>query len=479
MIEKKRRLDFEFIDRALKLYPSRQANEEITFSFDSRKTKPGQVFVAVVGEKLDGHDYLVQALENGASGVLVSDAHKLSRALETTQKQSIPSWVVPDTVEALRTIATVLRREFSGPVISIIGNVGKTTTKERIRALLRGRFQNIVATEGSENGYLGIPMTLLKINSLTEAAVIEIGIDECGAMEKHIQLVNPNYTVLTSLGAEHLEKLVDISTANKEEWIGVSHTLKNGGTALVPIHNDYVSSFVALERDTSRLYGFTIHPHSPQTSNSDKHLKLFKLNSGKIFTPDGGVFEAAQPELDSEPLWASILAASSLGSVLQFSPIEIQQGLSTYSAPPLRSAFLKSTYRDCEVLLDAYNANPDSMEAAFRTFYSLAERDQRASQKSYHLVLGDMLELGQDELAFHEKLAPSILKLNFSGTTYLFGPRMKALFQKLSLAGVTVKHFEDISLLIESLKMTLRPQDRILIKGSRGMKLERVWEALK
>jgi len=460
--------------------------ESIRVCSDSRKIRKNDLFVAIKGDQYDGHQFIDRAINAGAEYILSNPSHR-----NPSLRKQFPdvTWLDTDSpLDSLRTLAKHHRNEFKNPVIGVIGNVGKTTTKERVRALLTGRYSELVWTDGSENGYLGIPLTLLRINEATQVAVVEIGIDEPGAMKAHMECVAPTHLVLTSLGAEHLEKLGTIEQANAEEWIGVSETLSRGGTVFLPLHNEYVtrlSASLSPAWKASVFYYTTERNPSTQAHEKTQTYIIKSAPSGpenpssrSLMTPEGIDLQVPAPELDAPHLWDTVAAATALGHRLGLSPIEIVRGLQSYAPPPLRSSWLKSSKDDLEVLLDAYNANPDSMAAGIRTFAQICKNNPA---KRFHLVLGDMLELGAQELKFHEDLAPHLEMGHFNGHLFLFGPRMGSLKKTLSVRAAlsNVFHFEKIELLIDALSSTLKPGDRVLIKGSRGMKLERVWEAIK
>jgi UDP-N-acetylmuramoyl-tripeptide--D-alanyl-D-alanine ligase len=186
---------------------------------DSRKIQPGCLFVALRGEKFDGHDFILQAIEGGARGVICR------RDFARPAGSAAKFFPVEDTLAAYRRLAGAWRREYPIPVVAVAGSVGKTTTKELLTAILRGKWDDVLKTQGSQNGFVGIPLTLLELTPPHGAAVIEVGIDETGAMEKHIQLVQPSVAVLTAIGPEHLEKLHDIPTVAREEGLALSHTV--------------------------------------------------------------------------------------------------------------------------------------------------------------------------------------------------------------------------------------------------------------
>ncbi|MEO5969785.1 MAG: Mur ligase family protein, partial [Bdellovibrionia bacterium] len=201
---------------------------------DSRKTEPGSLFVALKGDNYDGHDFIEKAVSNGARGVLCQRGHSI------TGSKDAYLFYVEDPLRAYRRFAAAWRKEFSIPVIAVAGSAGKTTTKELLAAILQGKWKNILKTQGSQNGFVGIPMTLLEMRTHHEAAIIEVGIDEVGAMEQHMALVSPGYSILTSIGPEHLENLIDVPTVAREEGIALSHVARGEGTVAIYLDDPWI-----------------------------------------------------------------------------------------------------------------------------------------------------------------------------------------------------------------------------------------------
>lgn len=197
---------------------------------DSRKIEPGCLFVALAGESFDGHDFIPQAIAKGARGVICR------KSTQVTPQKDFCIFPVDDTLQAYRALGAAWRKQFSLPVVVVAGAVGKTSTKEILSAVLRGRFPSVLRTQGSQNGFVGIPMTLLELAPEHGAAVIEVGIDEIGAMDAHMKIVGAQAAVLTLIAPEHLEKLLDIPTVAREEGIALTTVAATGG--LVAINLD-------------------------------------------------------------------------------------------------------------------------------------------------------------------------------------------------------------------------------------------------
>ncbi len=436
---------------------------------DSRKVKPGCLFVALKGEKFDGHDYMETAVQGGATGVMCrSDRH-------ASVFKSVKVFAVEDTLTAYRKLAAAWRDQFhETPVIGVAGSVGKTTTKELLYALLQGRFAKVLKTEGSQNGYIGIPMTLLDLTAEHGAAVIEIGIDEIGAMQQHMDLVRPDSSVLTAIGPEHLEKLINVETVASEEAIALTSVAVRGGTVIVNLSDPWISPMLP-DLGTGRKVTYAL------AGAGDTGASLVgKLSEdGEWLTVKGQGLENVSFAMplpgahNAQNLLAAIAVATSLGLGEQ----ELQAGLGQFKGAYGRSE-VKQMKSGAPVLCDYYNANPTSVEAGLDVLTQLSKKG-RPNPRARWACLGDMLELGTDEEKLHRGLSAKIAQLGIEHVL-LFGPRMKALQQELSNGGGkfngTVAHFDSHAALAQELLTKLGAEDAVMIKGSRGMRMEEVWK---
>ena len=420
---------------------------------DTREVENGDLFVALQGESSDGHRFVTDAIAKGATAILVRR--------DFPAPTGVCVFTAADTLEAYRSLARAWRREFVLPVVAVAGSAGKTTTKELIAALLRGKYKNVLFTQSSQNGYQGIPATLLRIRAEHDAAVIEVGIDECDAMKKHLNLVCPDYGILTSIGEEHLEKLIDLDTVEKEEGLLFSALATRNGLAIVNLDDARIARQANLcatlqkisysLQDKADLYGEVMH------SADCWSLQLKEPYQEKIASPLPGKHNVA-----------NLLGAISVAHAIGLSFEEIHSGLATFLPPPGRSHLVD--WKGVHILADTYNANPPSVIAAMETLPNGTRR---------YVALGDMLELGTHEENLHRSLAEAILKSNISGV-FLFGDRMKALtdeLQKRQYPGL-LAHFSQSEVMAQALASTLVAGDALLIKGSRGMRMEKVLEFL-
>jgi UDP-N-acetylmuramoyl-tripeptide--D-alanyl-D-alanine ligase len=425
---------------------------------DSREVLPGDLFVAIRGDTHDGHHHIASALSAGAVAALS----------EEDSPGSDPRILrVPSTLSAIRKLAGYRRSQFRIPVIGVVGAVGKTTTKELLASLLRGRFKSVLKTEGSQNGFLGIAITLLRLSAENEAAVIEIGIDEIGAMEQHLRLVEPTHVVLTRTGPEHLHQLKTVEIAAEEELKAFDHALEHGLPLAVNLSDPFVRSW--FQRHTFRLKpGQALTYAFPGTEESD-----FRASStGTDLRIEGPGFRVDLPSpLPGEHHSENLLAAVTMSRFLKLDETELRTGLTTFKTALGRTEVHELP--DGTVLIgDHYNSNPASLTAALKLL-SGSKKTVRL-----HAVLGDMLELGEEEERFHREMAGFIRELHID-RVWLFGPRMVWLADELVKTGFSgATHFESHEALLEKLRSELRPGDRVLVKGSRGMRMEKVLNPL-
>jgi UDP-N-acetylmuramoyl-tripeptide--D-alanyl-D-alanine ligase len=425
---------------------------------DSRAVKAGNLFIAIKGETYDGHSFIAGALAAGAVAVLS----------EVPAQEADPRViVVRSTLDAIRVLAARWRRSFDIPFIAIVGAVGKTTTKELSSSILEGRFGRVLKTEGSQNGFLGVALTLLRVRPEHRAAVIEIGIDEIGAMDQHLELVAPTHVLLTRTGPEHLHQLKSVEIAAKEELRAFDHAREHGLPLAVNLSDPFVRDWWSTHR--SALRPEQALTYSMATGDRPDCLGIDRDGTLEIIANDWRM------ELDC-PLPGThhahnLLAAVTLCRFFGLSADEIKKGLSGFKTALGRT----EVYRlpdGTTVIGDHYNSNPTSLAAALE----LLARSGKGHP--LHAVLGDMLELGENEEHYHREVATELSRLGI-GSPWLYGPRMKWLKNELDLRKIPgARHFESHAELISTLKSALRPGDSVLIKGSRGMRMETVLKAL-
>jgi UDP-N-acetylmuramoyl-tripeptide--D-alanyl-D-alanine ligase len=433
---------------------------------DSRKITPGCLFIAIPGDNFDGHDFIQAAMEKGAKGILSRRGHP---ALASAPKD-VCVFAVPDTVTAYREIAKAWRARFKIPVAMVAGSNGKTTTKELLFALLQGKWEHVLKTQGSQNGFVGIPLTLLELTSTHQAAVIEVGIDEPGTMKGHVDVVHPDVSVLTVIQPEHLEKLIDIDTVAREEGYALSETLSRNG--MIAVNLDDTRILPHFNTSNGTKLGYTLEPTTPLPSPNILHGKISAdLKTLEVSSAGFKTVEKFPLPLPGKHNATNLLAAIAVATLVGLTPEEMRKGLARFSAPEGRSQ-VKTLNDGTRVICDYYNSQPASLKAGIELLRDLSTQSER------WLCLADMLELGPNEEAFHREPAGWIESLG-QANVLLYGKRMGWLQDELKKRGFRGKlmHFSTHADLAKELAQDAKPGSVVLIKGSNSMKMGEVWKA--
>ncbi|MCD8069230.1 MAG: UDP-N-acetylmuramoyl-tripeptide--D-alanyl-D-alanine ligase [Lachnospiraceae bacterium] len=368
---------------------------------DSRKIEPGYLFFATRGERVDGHDFIPQAVEKGAALVICEKAPGETRPGETepgdkASGEEIPGekasgipipWIqVEDSFLALKRVAAFYRRQLSIPVVGVTGSVGKTSTKEMIAAALSGRYR-VLKTAGNFNNEVGLPLTILRIRDEHEAAVVEMGINHFGEMEKLTEVARPDIAVITNIGQCHLENLGDRDGVLKAKT-AIFQGLPADGRAV--LNGDDDKLITVQEVRGQRPCFFSMDAKQKADVSLEKILETDLFGSRFTMNVFGESVEAFVP-LPGEHMVADALAAAAVGHLLGLTNEEIVRGIASVRAVDGRSHIIRKGAMT--VIDDCYNANPVSMKSAIDLLMS-AKGGKTA-------VLGDMFELGEEELALH------------------------------------------------------------------------------
>lgn len=451
-------LSTTWVARALGLPAPTNERHLTQITSDTREAKPGSLFVALIGENSDGHAFVEKAHASGSSALIHST--------NFTPPPDMVSFPVADTLMAWRQLSSAWRQEFHAPVAAVAGSAGKTTSKELLAALFRGKWKNVLQTQASQNGFQGVPTTLLRLGQEHQAAVIEVGIDEPGSMIQHLDLVQPDSGLLTSIGPEHLEKLIDLDTVEKEEGLLFDVLEKRAGLAAVNLDDERIARQA---RKLKRARVVTYSLRGP--ANIRGHLKV-EGESIFIDVEGLGPNKVRFPvPLEGAHNALNLLGVIALAHGIGLTADEMLAGLNTFTPPPGRSE--SHLWQGCKVLADTYNANPTSVEAALETLFA-----GKLSGETW-VCLGDMLEMGALEETLHRGLAGPIIQHGVKHVL-LYGPRMIHLADELKKKGYrgSLEHFDAHEMMAARLRSSVKPGDRILLKGSRGMRMENVWKAL-
>ena len=424
---------------------------------DSRLAKPGDLFVAIEGDRFDGHDYTGQALGQGAVAALVNRT-RLGQADER------PVIQVDETRQALGQLAARNRQDFDLPVIAIGGSNGKTTTKEILAKLLGQRFETLFS-EASFNNDIGVPLTLLRLQNSHRAAVVEVGSNHPGEMESLLTIVRPTIGVLTSIGREHLEFFGDLDGVIREEG-ALAEVLPEEGCLFV---NGDIEGLDAI-RERCRCRVVTVG----ESASCDWRLTRIEPSAAgtqfEIISPKGDRNGVHRVNLLGRHNAQNAALAITVAVELRLSQEELYHGLQ--DCRPASMRMQTQTLGGVSVINDAYNSNPDSLQAALETLRAFPVRGKLIA------VLGDMAELGVSSEPAHVEAGQQVAKLGLNGLIAV-GEWADTMVRAAQLAGLAnVAAFEDATHAGRALAMKLNPGDVVLIKGSRSSKLERVMEAL-
>ncbi|MBL4685360.1 MAG: UDP-N-acetylmuramoyl-tripeptide--D-alanyl-D-alanine ligase [Nannocystaceae bacterium] len=423
---------------------------------DSRAPLVGGLFVPIVAAR-DGHDFIDGAVEGGAAAVLVGRGKSLPKGDVTVVE-------VDDTLEALTRLASASRDRVLGPVVSITGSNGKTTTRSMIEAVLRTALPNVLCTQGNLNNHLGVPLTLLGEPHEPGAMVVELGMNAPGENDHLARIVRPTVAVITSVALEHLEFMGSIEAIAAAEREPVAH-VQSGGVVVAPADEPLLTAH--LPKSGVLSFG----PGSDATVVIEAVRQRARTET-TLRLPDG---QRVTLQLQMFGLHNARNAAAALcvGLHLKLPVAPMLEALEKVTPVGDRGRAL--TMGEHLVIADCYNANPGSVQAALRSLAAL--RDDRSGPLV--AVLGDMLELGPTEASLHADSGRLCAELGLDCLVTL-GPRCTATAEAARSGGIeAVDAGDDVDAAAQAVRSALgsRP-GAVLIKASRGMRLERVVSAL-
>jgi len=418
-------------------------------STDTRTVQKGDLFIPLIGENFDGHEFIYQAIEKGVSGVVFS--HK-----DMTLPQHITAIFVTDTLLALQDLARFHRQRFTIPVVAITGSNGKTTTKDMAAAVLSNQF-HVLKTEANYNNEIGLPLTLLQLTQEHEVAVVEMGMRGKGQIRQLANIALPTIAIITNVGETHLELLGSMEeiAAAKAELLEV---IPENGVSILNGDNVYVRE--KAKKAKSRIVFFGLQEGDIKADNI--HIKAQSIDFVCRMTND--VFTVDIPTTGKHNVY-NALAAIALGMELGMNADCISSGFRAFNASPMRLHIER--LGNYLVVNDAYNASPMSMVAAIDTMLEVAKGRKVA-------VLGDMLELGPIAVSAHEAIGEKLAQCGIE-IVVTVGELAASIANKASSCGISqVVVCSNHEQAQAELKKLLMPGDTILIKGSRGMKMEKI-----
>ncbi len=428
--------------------PGHSDTEFTGFSIDTRQIKPGELYVALKGERFDGHDFIQQAAEKGAAAVLCS---------QVTEGLTIPQLVVPDSLQSLALIARAHRSMINCPVVALTGSNGKTSVKEMIASILP---QPSWATKGNLNNHIGVPLSVLQLNASHRYAVFELGANHRGEIAHTVQIVQPDVALITNIAPAHIEgfgSIQGVADAKGEIYKG----LKAGGVAVVNADDDYAHYWDGLLSDKNVLR-FSIEApadiYAEQLCFNDRQWATFRLR-----LPDEAVDIALQ--VPGEHNVRNALAAAACCHALGLSSETIAEGLQAFTGVAGRMTWLEGINQSI-IIDDTYNANLRSVLTALKVLS--ARKGKRV------FVFGDMGELGPWTQAHHQEVGEAARQY---GIEQVMTCGQYSEITQLAFGG-SGGHYTSHEALAADLLPQLDANTTVLIKGSRSSAMEKVVQKL-
>jgi UDP-N-acetylmuramoyl-tripeptide--D-alanyl-D-alanine ligase len=415
-------------------------NKYKSVSIDTRSIKPNDIFFAIKGPNFDGNNFALQAIKTGASYV-ISDNPSIS-------KKSEKIIYVENSIKALQKLANYHRRKLNTKIIAITGSNGKTTSKELIFNVLKTKYKT-TATKGNLNNHLGVPLSLLEINENTEFGIIEMGANHLNEIAQLCKIAEPSFGYITNFGNAHLEGFGSIEGVIKGKS-ELYNYLKNNKNLI--FHNSENIKQTSLINNYKNTYSFGINSKSNCIINKSESENTLDVSfQNKII----------KSNIYGDYNFENICIAIAIGEFFKVDFNNIKKGIESYISKNNRSQI--SLKNNNTIILDAYNANPTSMSLALESF-------KKTNYKNKMIILGDMFELGKDSNYYHQEITNSLEKINDS-TIYIVGE-----YFCNTKHSDRIRSFSSSKELINNLSKTNVSNYSILIKGSRGMQLEKIIE---
>jgi len=409
-------------------------------STDSRKIEKGCLFFALKGENFNGNRYAGQAIENGAAYAIV-DEEEYAKSDRTIRVKNV--------LQSLQKLAHYHRKKLGIPILGITGSNGKTTTKELIAAVLSKKFR-LVFTQGNLNNHIGVPLTLLKMDASTEFGVVEMGANHPGEIAALCRIADPDYGIITNIGKAHLEGFGSFEGVIRTKGELYDFVGQKKGTIFYNSDNPILEN---LGKDLPKRvsYGKSGADLNGEPLQSPPFIHV------KANFPKGVLY--LNSKLIGDYNYENIMAAACIGNYFELDPLKIQEAIKQYTPTNNRSQLIQKD--GLRIIMDAYNANPTSMKASIESFAG-------SSPDNCFLILGDMLELGEYSREEHLSILHLLKEKGFKHV-FLVGPEFKSV-----ATGFDYRNFQDVNALCDDLQKKKIKNGNILIKGSRGIQLEKV-----
>ena len=446
-----------------KLWDDVKANQTIArgVSIDSRTIKRENLFVAIPGERFDGHQFVSEAAKRGASLVILSQ--EKTNQVNKEKLEGTPAVLVKDARKALRDIALWHRNKFGVPTVAVTGTNGKTTTKDMIAQVLSSEFK-VLKSIRSYNNLVGVPLTLFELNSDTEILVLELGMSNPGEIGVLTRTAKPNLGVITNIGPAHLESMESLDKIAQAK-LELLENMSLPHTAILNADDEFLAQRIkeAKEKTVSFAIKNEADFKASDLAASEEGYIGFKVN-GRL---------NINLRLLGEHNVYNALAAFAVGTLMGVEEAKIKRSLESYEPSELRMELVR--FGNIKAINDSYNANPVSMANALKTL------KQAKSEGRKIAVLGDMLELGEKTLDYHLELGRSVAesKVDLLLTVGKYSPAIGDGAQQYGMNPEKIFAFANNQMVSAYLLENLKAGDLVLIKGSRKMKLEEVVLSLK
>lgn len=432
-------------------------------SIDSREIRDGNLFVAVPGERFDGHRFVGEAVERGAQAVVVSK--EKWQKTEPANLKGAAAVLVEDTKKALGDLASWYKGRFEIPTVAVTGTNGKTTTKEMIAEVLSADFK-VVKSPRSFNNLIGVPLTLFRLNPGTEALVLELGMSQLGEIAVLTRMSRPQIGVITNIGPAHLESMQSMERVAQAKF-ELPDNMPSPKTLILNADDPVLANRIKEKKGDEKVITFGIK------SQADFHADQIEVrNDGCISFRVNGDLTVDLLLLGRHNVY-NALAAIAVGSLLGVDAIKAKKKLERYIPSDLRMQLVY--IKDITVINDSYNANPISMAKALESLQEIKTRGRKVA------VLADMLELGENAPLFHNEVGKKAADLGIN-LLLTVGELARHIAQGARDAGMNsnyIREFENNQQAGHFLLENLKAEDLILVKGSRRMKTEEVVVALK
>ncbi len=420
-------------------------------STNSRNIKKNTLFIALKGERFDGHDFINRVVKRGAAAILINQKY-----LKKIGAVNIPIITVKDTVIALGDVAKLWRGKLKTKIIGITGSAGKTTTKEILASLLSEKFK-VNKTIANNNNHIGVPLTILSTNEKHDVLVAELGTNHFGEIPYTAPIVSPDFAFITNIGDSHLEFLKNRKGVFNEKCALLNETIEHDGKVF--INND---------DPILRTYGKTIKNKITYALNEKADYKTSIIGYDKLARPEieirsqGKYFKTTLP-LSGEKNVLNFTASYAIASELGLTNPQLLNAVKKIKSFNKRLEI--KNHKNFTLINDTYNANPDSMKSSLDILNRIVSRKRKIA------VLGDMFELGKESKNKHIELADVISKTNVD-EVYSIGKMMKFMNKILNRTSKIHQHFDERDKLKRHLMFLDIKNSVVLVKGSRGMKME-------